>query len=160
MNYGPSALPTAIGLAVIVLLVITRTRAQRVSAARLLILPTIVLVVGVATALPSIAGAMPRPVDMVIIAVDAVLSLGLGFARGRSVLVDARDGAIWYRYGTTTVVLWAVSIVARFALGAVGAHVGGNELVTSASVLFMLGISLITQNVLVLGRASACDTAR
>jgi hypothetical protein len=75
------------------------------------------------------------------------------------VLVSARDGAVRYRYGTTTVVLWAVSILLRFALGAVGARFGGNELVTSAGVLFMLGISLITQNVLVLSRARACDTA-
>ena len=160
MNYGPNTLPTVIGLIVIVLLVITRTRDRRASLARLLILPVIVLVLGAATALPAVAGAKPHPVDVVIIVVDVALSLGLGFARGRSVLVTARDGAVWYRYGTTTVVLWAVSIILRFVLAVVGAHIGGNELVTSAIVLFMLGISLITQNVLVLTRARASDTAR
>ena len=160
MNYGPNALPTVIGLVVIVLLVITRTRHDRqASVARLLILPVVVLVFGAATALPAVAAKL-HPVDVVIIVLDVALSLGLGFARGWSVLVTARDGAVWYRYGTTTVVLWAASIVLRFALSAVGAHVGGNALVTSASVLFMLGISLITQNVLVLTRARAFDTAR
>jgi hypothetical protein len=71
------------------------------------------------------------------------------------VLIYPNEGAVWYRYGTATVVLWAVSIALRFALGALGAHFGGNELVTSASVLFMLGVSLISQNVVVLSRASA-----
>ena len=153
MNYGPTVFPTIIGLAVIVLLVITRTRGQRVSPPRLVILPVVVLVIGVAAALPSVSGSALRPVDVVIIVVDVALSLVLGFARGRSVLVYPNEGAAWYRYGTVTVVLWAVSIALRFTLGDVGAHFGGNRLVTSASVLFMLGVSLITQNVLVLLRA-------
>lgn len=153
MNYGPTVLPTIIGLAVIVLLVITRTRGQRVSPPRLLILPVVVLVIGVAAALPAVSGSALRPVDVVIIVVDVALSLVLGFARGRSVLVYSNETAVWYRYGAVTVVLWAVSIALRFTLGDVGAHVGGNPLVTSASVLFMLGVSLITQNVLVLLRA-------
>lgn len=73
-------------------------------------------------------------------------------------LVTAHDGALWYRYGTTTVVLWVVSIAARFALGFAGAQLGGSPLVTSAPVLFMLGISLITQNAWVPHRATQADS--
>jgi hypothetical protein len=120
-------------------------------AAKLLILPVIVLVAGAASALPTLSGL--RPVDIMIIVVEVALSLGLGVARGVSVLVYPVDGVVWYRYGTVTVVLWAVSIALRFALGAIGVHLGGSELVTSASVLFMLGISLATQNIVVLSRA-------
>ncbi|HEX4225373.1 MAG TPA: hypothetical protein VHZ97_23620 [Pseudonocardiaceae bacterium] len=151
MNSGPGALPVVVGLAVIVLLVITRTRGQQVRAARLLILPVIVLVAGGAAMLPSLSHL--RPVDVVIIVIDVLLSLGLGFARGVSVLIYPQDGATWYRYGTVTVVLWAVSIALRFVLGFVGVHVGGSQLVTSSSVLFMLGLSLITQNIVALVRS-------
>ena len=155
MNPGPGQLPAIIGLVVIVALVITRTHGQPVRAAKLLILPAIVLVAGVASAIPAIAatGSGLRPVDVVIIVADLALSLGLGAARGASIRVYPQDGALWYRYGAVTVVLWAVSIGLRFALGALGTHVGGNALVTSASVLSMLGLSLMAQNILLLHRA-------
>jgi hypothetical protein len=153
---GPGPLPAIIGLAVIVLLVATRTRGTPLRAAKLIILPAVVLVIGALAAAATAASTKPHlhPLDAVIIVVDVALSLTLGIARGVSVRIYRQDGSVWYRYGGATVALWALSIGLRFALGAFGAHHGASPLTTSASVLFMLGLSLLAQNTVMLRRSA------
>jgi hypothetical protein len=153
---GPGALPGIIGLVVIVLLVVSRTRGTPLRAAKLLILPVAVMAAGGLAAVATAASIKPHlhAIDFVIIALDLVLSLGLGVARGVSVQLYRRDGAPWYRYGGVTVALWALSILLRLALAVFGAHHGASPLTASSLILFWLGVSLLTQNAVLLARAA------
>lgn len=146
---GAGALPVVIGLVVIVVSVLRKTRGRLLQPRRLLMLPLIVLVVGVLAALPAAHDVRLHDVDDLVVGLDLLLSIGLGIVRGLSVPLYQQDGAIWYRYGTATVLLWGVSIVLRFLVSISGAQHGATELTTSSSLLFMLGLSLLTQNLVI-----------
>ncbi|RNI25326.1 hypothetical protein [Flexivirga caeni] len=148
-SQGPGAVPLLIGLAVIVLLIARRTRGTRLTAHRLFVLPVIVTVFGLAVLLPGLNPGHLRTVDYAVLTLDVLLSLLLGVARGASVLIYPYDGTTWFRYPSLTVALWVVSLVARVALGVAGRHEGATPVVTTDAVLFMLGLSLLTQNVVV-----------
>jgi hypothetical protein len=152
-NAGAGATPVIIGLIVIVLLVLRRTSGQPLRGGKLLVLPVIVLAAGFFAAQPAVHDVHLRSVDELMIGLDLVLSIGLGSVRGLSVQIYQREGVTWYRYGTVTVLLWATSIGLRFLIGFLGARHGATELAASGSVLFMLGLSLLTQNLVIAGRA-------
>jgi hypothetical protein len=151
---GAGPAPAIVGLLVIVILVLRRTRGQPLQPARLFLLPAILLGIGVLAALPAAGEAHLHAIDGAVIALDLLLSIGLGAVRGTSVLLYDQDGAPWYRYGTATVALWGVSIALRLLIGVLGAHQGASELATSAGVLFMLGLSLMTQNLVIVRRSA------
>jgi hypothetical protein len=91
-------------------------------------------------------------IDYLIGGIDLLDSLVVGTVRGFTVRLYQRDGAPWYRYGPATGALWLLSILIRVPLAILGsAHrpsalTGGNDLV------FMLGLALLCQNVVVVRR--------
>jgi hypothetical protein len=142
-----------IGLLVIVVLVVRRTRGQRLGLVTLFILPTILLIVGTLATVPSLHNAHIHAIDSIVVALDVLISIGLGTVRGLSVRLYDHGGTIWYRYGAATVMLWGASIAIRFLLGIAGAAWGASEVTVSSAVLFMLGVSLFAQNTVVEIRA-------
>lgn len=154
LDIDPTMIPTVIALVVIVFVVLRRMRPTPVRPVALVVLPVIVLIVGVALASP---GMVPLPalgpIDAVVLLADLAVSVGIGIARGDSILIETDHDRIRYRYTGLTVGLWGASIAARFAIGAIGAALGAAPLLTSAAVLAMLGLSLITQNARLLVRA-------
>ncbi|UUT34315.1 hypothetical protein [Microbacterium elymi] len=143
-----------LGLAVVVVVVLTRLRARPIRP-RLVILPIVLIVAGIAVLLPAVmATSAFHLVDALVLTIDVALSVGLGWVRGASVQLHAADDAVWSRYTVVTVALWAVSIVLRFALGLVGDNFGAAAVVTTGPVLFFLGVTLLVQNIVVRRRAS------
>lgn len=152
---GAESLPVVIGTAAVVLIVIARVRGRALRPRRLLVLPAVLLALGIAAMLPQLLGQVRlHGIDAALIACDLVLSVGLGAVRGRTVLIYLKAGRAWYRYGPVTVGLWLLSIVLRFALGVWGSRHGASPLATSASVLSLLGLTLLTQNVIVRRRGA------
>jgi hypothetical protein len=151
---GP--LPMVIGTAVVVLIVLTGIRGRELRPRKLFVLPGIVVLLGIAAILPQFAGRVTlHGIDAVLAIVDLALSVGLGAVRGRTVRIYLAEGVPRYRYGPVTVLLWGLSITLRFALAAYGARHGASPLVTSASVILMLGLTLLTQNTIVFARAAS-----
>jgi len=156
LDVDPTMIPTVIALVVIVFVVLRRMRPTPVRPIALIVLPVIVLVVGVALAVPGLVP-LPAlgPIDAAVLLADLAVSIGLGIARGDSIRITTDHDRIRYRYTGLTVGLWGASIAARLAIGAIGAALGAAPLLTSAAVLAMLGLSLITQNTRLLVRARA-----
>ncbi|MDT0156206.1 hypothetical protein Q9R19_01065 [Microbacterium sp. ARD32] len=161
LDVDPMMIPTIMALAVIVFVVLRRLRPTKVRPVGLILLPVIVLLFGVAIAVPA---AMPwpilHPIDAAVLLADLAVSVGLGVARGNSIRIDSGADGIRYRYTAPTVALWAASIAARFAIGTAGAALGAVPLLTSAAVLGMLGLSLISQNSTLLVRIRRSGAGR
>ncbi|GAC1343589.1 MAG: hypothetical protein NVSMB29_16440 [Candidatus Dormibacteria bacterium] len=92
--------------------------------------------------------------DVLLLAASAVAAVGLGVARGATVALFSRGGALWYRSTLTTLAVWGVSIAAR-GLVLVGAHALGGRVTTSTgALLLMLGLTLGAQSVVVYARGT------
>ncbi|MFI6600172.1 hypothetical protein ACIBHX_28345 [Nonomuraea sp. NPDC050536] len=153
---GAGQLPVIIGVVAVLVLVVTRMSGKQLRPGRLLILPIVLAVVGLAPVVPQLlAGVELHGIDYQVIAVDLTLSIGLGGVRGFTVQIYAKDATNWYRYGPVTVALWCLSIALRFAVGRYGAGHAATTLATSAGVIFMLGLTLLIQNVIVIARNSS-----
>ncbi|GIH19909.1 hypothetical protein [Rugosimonospora africana] len=150
---GPaSTLPAVLTVAILLLVLLTRIRGRELSPGRVLTLPLILVALGLGSTVPQLSMTRLHTIDAVVLAVDVLISLGLGGVRGFTVLLYPNGGRIWYRYGPLTVALWFLSIALRAGLAAAGAQLGATALVTTASVLLMFGLTLATQNVILIGR--------
>ncbi|NUW33931.1 hypothetical protein HTZ77_21205 [Nonomuraea sp. SMC257] len=149
---GAGRLPMFVGLFVVVVIVVTRMGGRELRPVKLLVLPVVLLAAGLAPVLPLLPEVELHGIDYQLIAADLVVSVGLGVVRGFTVRIYPKLAATWYRYGPATVALWGLSIGLRFLLGGYGADHAATALSTSASVIFMLGLTLLTQNVVVIAR--------
>ncbi|MFE5292584.1 hypothetical protein ACFQ8T_10430 [Isoptericola sp. NPDC056618] len=150
-----------VGLATLTVIVLLRLRPRPARTGRLLIVPVVVMLVGAFLLVPWLA--LPSPggaiATIAVLAVDLVLTVGLGVARGATVEVTTDPtGSVRFRYTGVTVALWAVSVALRFELADAGARVGASPGVTEGSILLALGLSLLVQHLVVvhaIGRARA-----
>lgn len=158
---GAAAIPTvAVTLVILAVILVKRVRGQQLRPHKLITGPLIPLILGVGEAIPLFAVPQLGPIhlhgiDYVVLVVDVALSIAIGLARGFTVRIYPQDGATWYRYGPVTMLLWGLSIVLRIALGIYGSRHGATTLVTSDTVLVMLGLTVLIQNATVLTRCSA-----
>lgn len=93
-----------------------------------------------------------RMSDALLLVAAAVLAVGLGVARGLTVMLFARDGVLWCRSTLATLGVWVVSIVARVALIVVAHLLGASLAASTASLLLMLGLTLGAQSLVVYAR--------
>lgn len=93
--------------------------------------------------------------DQVWLAVQGAVSIVIGLVRGSTVRLYERDGYVWSRYRPLTLVLWAGSIAARFALEAAAVASGAGRTAMAASTMLMFGLSLAAESLIVLPRAHA-----
>ncbi|HEX3921428.1 MAG TPA: hypothetical protein VHY31_04005 [Streptosporangiaceae bacterium] len=84
--------------------------------------------------------------------IDLLDSLIVGTIRGFTVCLYQRDGAPWYRYGPATVGLWLLSILIRVGLAVLGSVHHASPLTEGSDLLFVLGLALLSQNVVVAWR--------
>ncbi|MFE7116591.1 DUF1453 domain-containing protein [Streptomyces sp. NPDC057654] len=124
-------------------------------AKRMLILPAVLSLVG----LSNLSGGH-LDVDAVVFLVGTgALSVLLGVLRGVSIRLSNRDGLVFMRYTWVTVALWVLNIVAKIGanllLGAIDPHMSG---VASDSLLLTIGIGMLAEGLMVLGRAVRTDS--
>lgn len=91
-------------------------------------------------------------IDYLIGGIDLLDSLIVGTIRGFTVRLYQRDGAPWYRYGPATIALWLLSILIRVGLAILGSAHHASPLTEGSDLLFMLGLALLCQNVVVARR--------
>ncbi|HVV19918.1 MAG TPA: hypothetical protein VHF06_10815, partial [Pseudonocardiaceae bacterium] len=156
-----AAIPTVVvTLVILSVILVKRVRGQQLRPRKLITTPLLPMILGVGEAIPLFADPQLGPVhlhgiDYVVLVVDVALSIAIGLARGFTVRIYPKNGTTWYRYGPVTVLLWVLSIVLRIVLGVFGSRHGATTLVTSDSVLVMLGLTLLIQNVTVHTRCRA-----
>ncbi|MEV0260295.1 DUF1453 domain-containing protein [Streptomyces sp. NPDC050617] len=124
-------------------------------AKRMLILPAVLSLVGVS----NLSGGHLDAGAVVFLVATGGLSVLLGVLRGVSIRLSNRDGLVFMRYTWVTVALWVLNIVAKIGanllLGAVDPHMSG---VTSDSLLLTIGIGMLAEGLMVLGRAVRTDS--
>ncbi|MFB7800480.1 hypothetical protein [Isoptericola sp. NPDC056134] len=152
-----------VGLVTLTAIVLLRLRPRPVRTGRLLIVPGAVMLVGAFLLVPWLA--LPSPggasATIAVLAVDVVLTMGLGVARGATVEVTTGPtGSVRFRYTGVTVALWAVSVALRFELADAGAGAGASPAVTEGSILLALGLSLLVQNLVVVHAISRARARR
>jgi hypothetical protein len=142
----------AIALAVIAFLLAKRIRGEAVPAPRkLFVLPVVIGIIG----LQNISHARMNAVDVTVVAVGAVMSLGLGALRGRVDKVALVGGSPFMSWSAASVAVFAVNIVAKLALDAGGVAAGGTSAALSSSILLSLGLTLLGESAVVFLRTQA-----
>lgn len=121
-----------------------------VSVRQLLLLPVIVTVLGFEDMTHRSLGA----VDVTFAVIGCVLSFGLGALRGTTNLITVRDGAPWVKWGTRSVVIFAVNIAAKIALDVGCVIAGGTASGASSSLVLSGGLMLLGEAAVVLLRVS------
>lgn len=121
---------------------------------RLLVLAPLVLAFFGIRSLP--ASTWRVPAGLALLAVSAVLSLGLGAWRGQTIRVWRDADGTWWRQGSVlTLALWGVLIAARGLLYGAGVAVGHREASGLGAVLVTLALSFAAQNTVTALRMNA-----
>ena len=96
------------------------------------------------------------PADLGLLAVSAVISIGLGIWRGQTIRVWRDADGTWWRQGSAlTLVLWGALIVARGLIYGVGVGVGHREATNLGAILVTLALSFAAQNAVTALRMTA-----
>ncbi|MEV6967254.1 hypothetical protein AB0M47_19315 [Hamadaea sp. NPDC051192] len=148
MNYAQILLIAAL----LVWTLVRRMAGQPVQSTRMVLVPIGVTILGV-----SELGSGHLPVaDVLLLSVQAALSIGLGLARGASLQVFLRDGVAWCRYRRLTLGLWVATIGVRVVFAVVaGAFRSGGAASGMPSLLIGLGVGLLAETAIVLFRVTS-----
>ena len=131
-------------LALVGFVLYRQTVARPVVARRLVILPGVLVVIGIA-AISHVDNGLLSATALLYVAVDLLASVALGGLRGCFVRVYEREGVMWRQGGVITVALWLVSIAVRAVIAILATKAGvGN--VSNASLELALGMTLLAQN--------------
>ncbi len=131
-------------LALVGFVLYRQTVARPVVARRLVILPGILVVIGIA-AISHVDNGLLSATALLYVAIDLLGSVALGGLRGCFVRVYERDGVMWRQGGVITVALWLVSIAVRAVIGILATNAGAGN-VSNASLELALGVTLLAQN--------------
>ncbi len=112
-----------------------------VSFRRAVVLPVVLVLVGLDQAYSADIRWTAAAVGVV--AVDLLLMVGLGAARGAAVRLTERDGYLYQRGGWPLLVLWVVSIGAR--VGVAVLTTGDARVAAATTVALSVGVSLAAQ---------------
>jgi hypothetical protein len=141
-------------IAGLVVFIIVRRFAGQPVASKSSILPVGITVWGLIQMRGSHLGAA----DMAFLAIEVLVAIGVGLARGATIQLYTRAGQLWQRYRWTTLVVWLAAIAVRIGL-AIGGHLMGVHVVNQ-SLMFVLGLSFIAEGALVAWRAAQTGVPR
>jgi hypothetical protein len=126
-------------LAILGFIVYRRVQGRPVgSAKQLFILPVVVTVLGY----QDLAHKSLNTVDIVFAVAGCALSLVLGALRGSLNKISARDGTPWVRWGTASVTVFIINIVAKLVLDLISVVAGGTTSGATSSLVLAAGLML------------------
>lgn len=138
--------------ALVVWMIVRRTRGVRLSTRRLLLLPGVFLVIGLVQ-----LGTWPSGMhggDWLLFGIGVLCSVGVGGWRGTTVELSVREGVPFMRYTWVTVVLWIVMIALRLGLLLLAAPLGAAA-ISNAELYLLLALTFGTETAVLLPRAHA-----
>ncbi len=131
--------------------IVTQVRGQSLQARRLVLLPAILIVTGLA-GLHGMTGVSPA--DIACITVSALIAATIGLAQGAVTRLQSRNGTLWGRLPVSGLWLWAALIVSRVAMMVAAHAVGAQAAASLDSVLVVLGINRLAQAGVIASRAA------
>jgi hypothetical protein len=130
----------------------SRTQGRPLKARRLVVLPLLFIVLGVSDLSSSSAPHLTSTAIAFLFA-SCVISIVLGAARGATIELYPKDGELWQRYRSSTVVLWIALIAAKIVLAVVAHGTGSAAGAGTDSLLLALGLSLLAEAAVIAPRA-------
>ena len=138
-------------IGIIVYVVGQQLAGSALSGKRLVVLPAVLTVIGIADL--SGHGSHPGAADVALLIVGAVIAVATGVSLGVMTRLDRRDGHLWAQLPMRGLWLWGGLIVSRLviigAAHAAGAHVAAS----TTAILLMLGLNRAAQALVVVPRA-------
>ena len=89
-----------------------------------------------------------------LVAVELLVTAGLGIARGAAVRLEVREGWLYQRGGAPVLVLWLLTIAVRAGMAVLAGALGAGPLV-SATLTLSFGVSLLVQAAVLARRVEA-----
>lgn len=136
-------------VALVAYVLIRRLAGQPAQGKKLLILPVIIMVIGIASLSHTWS-----PLAVGFLVATTGISFIIGILRGVSIKLFDKDGIVWMRYTAITVVLWvvniAIKIAAAFAIAAINPVAAHEE---SSGLLISLGMGVLMEGVVVAMKA-------
>jgi hypothetical protein len=94
---------------------------------------------------------------LALLAVEVLIGVAAGAARGMTIKLYPRDGHLWQRYTVVTLGVWIAMIAVRLGFLAAGRAMGVTLSETTA-VMVTFGISMVIESLVVSSRAAATGT--
>ncbi|MBN9111818.1 MAG: hypothetical protein J0I34_23915 [Pseudonocardia sp.] len=117
---------------------------QYASRTKLIWLPLVLIVVGLYTVVQ--AHPTVTTVGGALIGAELVLTVVLGWVRGRAVSLETREGFLYLRGGVPALVLWLISIGMRVGVELFAHSIGGaTAALATSTIALSFGISLAVQ---------------
>ncbi|HWD83203.1 MAG TPA: hypothetical protein VG497_30090 [Kribbella sp.] len=146
-----------IGVLVLVRVIGRQVTGSLVTQKSLFVMPAILLGVGVVS-LASVAHTVTTG-QLAFLALEAVVLIGLGFARGASVRLTPTDRGLFQKGTAATLVLWLLTIGLRIGTTFAAAAIWPHSTVGQAAIALTIGLTIGAQNAMVYRRALAMDVA-
>lgn len=133
--------------AVLVWIIVRRFVGSPVGA-KSMVLPLALMIAGVL----QIHGHL-TPKDLVLLGVEALVSLGGGIVRGLTIKLYMNNGHLWQRYTLVTLLVWIVMIAVRVGFSQIG-HQWGATVSPEATVMIAFGFSILVESLVVAHRVA------
>jgi hypothetical protein len=145
-------------VALIGFMIFQRVKGRPVQSLRpLLALPVILSIIG----WQDIAHVHPfSPIDITVSVIGCALSLVLGAVRGFADKISERNGVPWVQWSVTSLVVFAINVVAKLGLDAAGVALGGTSKAVASSLLLAVGLMLIGESLVILYRIHGSEPRR
>lgn len=140
-----------VGLLVLVLVIGRQVTGSLVTQRSLALMPGILLVVGVLSAWPALSGASGGEITFV--AVDCVVLIGLGLARGASIRLARHEEGLWQKGTVATLLLWLVTIALRVGATFAATALWPEGKLSHATLALTVGLTIAAQNAVIYRRA-------
>jgi hypothetical protein len=88
-------------------------------------------------------GTGPKPIEITLIVIGALLSLALGALRGRTDKLSTRDGSPFMQWGATSLALFIGNLAAKLVLDLIAIAAGSTASAAGKSLIFTLGLTLL-----------------
>ena len=119
-----------------------------VSGKRLVLLPAVLTVIGIAD-----IGGHPGATDVALLVVSAVIAIAIGVSLGAMTRLEPRDGHLWAQLPKRGLLLWAALIVSRVLITGIADASGAHVAAGTTAILLMLGLNRAAQALVVVPRA-------
>jgi hypothetical protein len=146
-----SVLTVLAAIGIIVYVVGRQVLGSSVTGRRLVVLPAVLTGIGII----NLAGSKTRIdlTDIVLLALSAVIAIGVGLGLGAMTRLERRDGYLWAQLPKSGLWLWGGLIVSRVVIAGIGEVAGAQLVAGSSAIILVLGLNRAAQALVIAPRA-------
>jgi hypothetical protein len=146
-----SVLTVLAAIGIIIYVVGRQVVGSAVTGKRLVVLPAVLTVIGIV----NLSGSKTHvnATDVLLLALSAVIAIGVGLSLGAMTRLERRDGHLWAQLPKRGLWLWGGLVVSRIAIAGIGEVSGAHLVAGSSAILLVLGLNRAAQALVIAPRA-------